>query len=187
MLAAVLDLEVSTCSADGETQVRVRLENVGAGHDFPTGNATAPVVQLDLQATDSRGRVAWSGSQSFGKSYGDSRGSPTVDPTMAVSVLESTALVSREPRFLRFSIPQSVSGGKVEAQVTFRWWDPTREIGTLGLLGDVAGRYLANGIQLHRGLQHVGSILETGINPQRSLAPRVVARDSTPVELAPCP
>ncbi len=186
MLASVLDLQLSVCTVDGAPELRVRLENTGAGHDFPTGNATAPVVHLDLQAEDSQGRVTWSESRSFGKTYGDSKGQPTVDPTMAVSILENTALVSREPRLLRFSMPQSLKEGQVRAQVTFRWWDPTRESGMLGMVGDLAGRYLSNGILLHRGFQHLGPILATGIDPQRSLEPVVVAEASASLAETTC-
>ncbi len=177
---ATLDIRVHTLFVGHEVVVRV--ENTGAGHAFPTGNATAPVVRLLVHGYDSGGHEVFAGQREYRLRYVDGQGKITNDPSIAVALASDTTLQALEPRYERFYLARELGATRVEAELVYRRWNEDIVENHAGILYEFLSRYLRNGFRLHRLLARLGDLDFDKLERVRSFEPMVVATAS--MELA---
>ena len=131
-------------------EVVATVENTRAGHSFPTGNATAPVVSLRLTATDARGEVVFEDQRDYRLVYVDKDGDVTTDPTVAFKVAQDTTLQPREPEHEHFFIANHLGAADVTAELVYQRWSEEVVDNHAALVGEFFGRYLKEGVRLHR-------------------------------------
>jgi hypothetical protein len=182
---AVVDVH-STAHYAG-TEVEVRVENVKAGHAFPTGNATAPVVELVVTAHDSGGSEVWSDRREFRLRYADQDGEVTNDPSVAVRMISDTTLQPLEPRFERFYLPTRLEARSVTAALYYRRWSRDVVENHGGLVREFFGRYLQQGIRVHRLLVHLDKLRPSMLERVRTFEPILVDEETAPLPEAATP
>lgn len=171
--AATLGLEVESLYA-GQV-VHARVENTGAGHAFPTGNANAPVVRLSLEALDGKGAVVYEDTRDYRLYYVDIDGRPATDPTAAYKVALDTTLQPLEPRNERFFLPQRLGAATVRARLVYHRWSPEVLDNHANLVQEFFGRYLRQGVRLHRLFGHLDKLDPAVLGHVRKQEPTVVA------------
>jgi hypothetical protein len=176
---AVVDLKVHGHFAGHEVEARV--ENVKAGHAFPTGNATAPVVELALTAFDAGGAAVFTDRREFRLLYADENGEVTNDPSIAMRLLSDTTLQPREPRTERFWLPHHLGATWVRAELVYRRWSRDVVENHGGLAREFLGRYLQQGFRVHRLLAHLDKLDPAMIERVRNFTP--IAVDQEDAEL----
>lgn len=170
---ATLDLHVNRHFAGHEVVATV--ENVGAGHSFPTGNATAPEVALELLALDAAGNVVMTDRREYRLTYVDRAGVPTTDPTAAFRVASDTTLQPREPRHEHMFLVNSLQAVKVRATLVYRRWSEDVVNNHAALVKEFMGRYVREGVRVHRLLAHLDKLDPAVLGHVRKQAPTVVA------------
>lgn len=166
-------------------EVSVRVENTGAGHAFPTGNATAPVVKLVLHAFDAEGTQVFTDKREYRLIYLDSQGELTNDPTIAVRIGSDTTLQPLEPRHEHFFLHRGLGATRVEAELVYQRWSDDVVDNHAGLVTEFIGRYLEQGVQVHRLLARIPDIDYARLDRVRAFEPTVV--DTAALELPPAP
>ena len=160
--AATLELEMEVV---GETvELTAIVENIGAGHAFPTGNATAPSVVLEIEATNIDGESVFIDSRDFKLQYLDSSGAISSDPTAAASLLSNTTLLPFEPRTEIFEIPESLGATSLSARLVYHPWND--QSSHLELATEFAGRYLRNGFRIERVMANLGRLMGVTTPPR---------------------
>ena len=163
---ATLDLKME--AVDGSVEVTVVVENTGAGHAFPTGNATAPSVVLEIVATDEHGGTVFIDSRDYRVQYVDSSGAISSDPTAAVSLLTNSTLLPLQPRTERFEIPTSLQATSLSARLIYHPWNDRSS--HLELIAEFTGRYLRNGFRVERVIVNLGRLMGV-TTPPRGVEP----------------
>jgi hypothetical protein len=181
--AAEIELTAQAYFAGHEVSVRV--ENVASGHAFPTGNATAPVVFLELVALDANGDPVFSDRRDYRLVYEDADGDVTSDPSVAVRLQSDTTLQPREPRHEHFFLVHSLGAVRVRARLVYQRWSDDVVNNHLGLAREFLGRYLQQGFRLHRLLANLDKVDPQQIARVRSLEPIEV--DQAGLDLPPTP
>lgn len=181
--AAEIELEAQAHFAGQEVSVRV--ENVGAGHAFPTGNATAPVVFLEVVALAEDGTEVFRDRRDYRLIYADADGDVTSDPSVAVRMISDTTLQPREPRHERFFLTHRLGATRVEARLVYQRWSDDVVNNHAGLVREFAGRYLQQGFRVHRLIANLDMVDPGRISRVRSMEPMVV--DTAELELPPAP
>ncbi len=176
---ATLDVSVEAQFA-GEV-VSVRVENVGAGHAFPTGNATAPCVTLKLVAKDAAGAVVYEDDRKYRLVYGDINGVPVSDPSVAYKVLSDTTLQPREPRHEHFFIPRRLGAATVHAELEYRRWNEELVTQHAALVGEFLTRYAREGVRLHRLIAQLDKLDPAAIQQIRDMPVILAAEDDAVV------
>ncbi len=176
LLRRTARIEVAAASHFAGYEVVVRVENTGAGHAFPTGNANFPVVELRLRAFDDDAREVFTDAREYRLTYVDAAGTVATDPSSAVSLRSDTTLQPLEPRFERFYVPRRLAAVRVEAELVYHRWSREVRENYARLASEVLGRYAREGLRVHRLLARV---LDTRgkLDRVRALTPVVVARD----------
>jgi hypothetical protein len=182
---ATLDVTVHPHFAGHE--VAVRVENVRAGHAFPTGNATAPVVELHVVAYDESDTVVFRGSREYRLVYVDGDGEVTNDPTTAVAVKSDTTLRPLEPRHEYFFLPHRHQATRIEARLLYQRWNDDIVEDHAGLLREFVGRYMREGIRLHRLAARLGDLDYDKLARVRAMTPVVVDEAQAPLPEPPRP
>jgi hypothetical protein len=154
----------------------VRVENHAAGHAFPTGNATAPVVKLRVVARDEAGAVVFTDQREYKLVYVDADGEPVTDPTSAVRIGSDTTLQPLQPRHERFFLPHRLGARRVEAELVYQRWNDGIIDNHAGLAREFLGRYARQGFRVHRLLANLGSLDYARLDRIRNMAPTVVDR-----------
>ncbi|MCX4239277.1 multiheme c-type cytochrome [Paraliomyxa miuraensis] len=181
--AAQLELEAQAHYAGHE--VTVRVENVGAGHAFPTGNATAPVVFLELVALGADGSEVFRDRRDYRLVYVDADGDVTSDPSVAVRMLSDTTLQPREPRHERFFLAHRLGATRVEARLVYQRWSDDVVNNHAGLVREFVGRYLQQGFRVHRLIANLDKLDPSKIARVRGM--EAVEVDAATAELPPPP
>ena len=163
---ATLDLKIE--AIDESVEVTVVVENTGAGHAFPTGNATAPSVVLEIVATDENGGTVFIDSRDYRVQYVDSSGAISSDPTTAVSLLTNSTLLPLQPRTERFEIPASLMATSLSARLVYHPWND--QSSHLELIAEFTGRYLRNGFRVERVIANLGQMMGV-TTPPRGVEP----------------
>jgi hypothetical protein len=163
---ATLDLKIE--AIDDSVEVTVVVENTGAGHAFPTGNATAPSVVLEIVATDENGGTVFIDSRDYRVQYVDSSGAISSDPTTAVSLLTNSTLLPLQPRTERFEIPASLMATSLSARLVYHPWND--QSSHLELIAEFTGRYLRNGFRVERVIANLGQMMGV-TTPPRGVEP----------------
>lgn len=165
-----LDLVRSTATVklrrEGDDVV-AEVENVGSGHAFPTGNATAPSVYLELMIYGEKDELLAQSRVDFKLIYGDAEGNPVIDPTAAAQVLSDTTLQPLIPQYVRLEIPAGSQPTRVEGVLTYSPWDNGGL--KVSTVVEFVGRYIRNGYHLESILTHVGDLHQSGISPPRGV------------------
>jgi len=130
-------------------EVSISVENIGAGHAFPTGDATAPTVALEIKAFSANSQLVFEDHRDYRLIYEDAAGDITNDPTAAVRLRSDTTLQPLETRHERFYLAKKLGATRVEAQLVYRRWGEHLSQHDR-LAREFIGRYLAEGIQLHQ-------------------------------------
>jgi hypothetical protein len=182
---AVVDIEVFSHYAGNEVEVRV--ENVKAGHAFPTGNATAPVVKLVLVAFDENDAEIFRDKREFRLLYADEDGEVTNDPSIAVRLISDTTLQPLEPRHERFFLPQHLGAKKVFAQLIYQRWSDDVVNNHTGLAAEFFARYLQQGVRVHRVLAHLDKLRPSMLERVKSFQPIVVDSETASLPAPPDP
>jgi nitrate/TMAO reductase-like tetraheme cytochrome c subunit len=150
---ATVALAISSNPSEGVAIV----ENVGAGHAFPTGNATAPSVMLEVSVFDDAGGVLATHRFEHRLVYGDADGNPVRDPTAASMILSDTALQPRIPQEHRFEVP--VGAAKIEGVLVYSPWEHAGV--QWGTVLEFAGRYIRNGYAPEKVVKHLNKLHQT--------------------------
>ncbi|TPV95831.1 MAG: hypothetical protein B7733_07840 [Myxococcales bacterium FL481] len=176
LVRGVATLDVSAVAHFAGHEVQVEVENVRAGHSFPTGNATAPVVKLVVEARADDGRVVFDDTREFKLTYGDKDGNVVNDPSAAHKLLSDTTLQPLEPRHERFFVAHLHGATSVRARLIYqRWNDNISGAHRADVLQEFVGRYLAQGIQLHRLPANLRQLDLDKLARVRNMAPTLVA------------
>ncbi len=165
--AAEIDISANAHFAGYE--VIVKVENVAAGHAFPTGNATAPVVFLELVAFDGDGQEVFRDRRDYRLVYVDGDGDVTSDPSAATRLKSDTTLQPREPRHETFYLAEAVGARSVEARLIYQRWSDDVVNNHFGLAKEFFGRYLAQGFRVHRLLANLDKMDPEKISRVRSM------------------
>ncbi|MEE9383675.1 MAG: multiheme c-type cytochrome [Nannocystaceae bacterium] len=156
-------------------EVEVEVENTRAGHAFPTGNATAPVVKLIFEAFDHADTLVFSGIREYRLTYIDAEGQPTNDPSAAVAQKSDTTLQPLEPRHERFFVATHHEAVRVSARLVYqRWNDEIVGEHSTDVLGEFIGRYLKQGLQVHRLVANLDQLSLEKLDRVRNMKPIVV-------------
>lgn len=182
---AVVDIEVFSHYAGNEVEVRV--ENVKAGHAFPTGNATAPVVKLVLVAYDEADQEVFRDKREFRLMYADADGEITNDPSVAVRLVSDTTLQPLQPRLERFFLPHHLGARRVFAQLIYQRWSDDVVDNHTGLAAEFFGRYLEQGVRVHRVLAHLDKLRPSMLERVRAFRPVVVDGETAALPPPPDP
>lgn len=179
-------IDVSAQAHFAGYEVEVVVENVGAGHAFPTGNATAPVVKLELEALDADDHIVFRDRREYKLTYGDEDGNVVNDPSAAYKLLRDTTLQPLEPRHERFFVAHLHGATKIRARLVYQRWNDDI-IGTHrgDVLREFVGRYLAQGIELHRLPANLRHLDFAKLARVRNMAPTLV--DEAALELPTAP
>jgi hypothetical protein len=167
------------------TEVAVTVENTKAGHAFPTGNATAPTVDLIVRAFDEAGTEVYASKRNFTLTYEDSHGEITRDPTAAVAIRSDTTLQPRQPQTEHFFIPQRHGAKRVEAELYYKRWGDDVVHSRISVLSEFIGRYLSQGMRLHRVPFRLGELDYDNLDRVAGFEPTLV--DSAAAEVPPPP
>jgi hypothetical protein len=116
LLNGAARLEIAGLSEAG---FEVALQNVGVGHNFPTGGAHPARAVLSVAVTGATGRPLWAESRTF--SYGDTLGRVALRLDRPVV---DTTLKPRERRIERFTVPPGLKAYKVRAVLTYHLLPP---------------------------------------------------------------
>lgn len=182
LVRSAATIELETFSHFAGQEIEVRVENVGAGHAFPTGNATAPVVFLEVVAYDDAGTEVFRDRRDYRLIYIDADGDVTADPSVAVRLLSDTTLQPREPRHDRFFLVHRLGATRVEARLVYQRWSDDVANNHLGLVREFVGRYLQQGFRVHRLLANLDKVDPDRIARVRQMTAMVV--DSAEAELS---
>ncbi|HYN87325.1 MAG TPA: hypothetical protein VER55_02285, partial [Ardenticatenaceae bacterium] len=121
--------------AGSEVALRVRVSNVGAGHDLPTGMAELRKLWLEVTVTDATGRSLFTsgatddfgdpvqGSVTYGTTWRDAEGRPTDRMWEAESILRDHRIAAGESMLeeYRFTLPDEALGPlEVRAALKYR-------------------------------------------------------------------
>ncbi|HFE45339.1 MAG TPA: hypothetical protein ENJ18_07560 [Nannocystis exedens] len=139
-------------------EIEVEVENTKSAHAFPTGNATAPVVKLRVNALDDDDNLVWSDFRDYRLIYVDVHGEVTSDPTAAVKIKSDTTLQPLQPVQERFFIPHAIGATQVEAVLVYQRWSDEILNNHAGMLWEMVSRYLAEGVRVHRFVVNLGSL-----------------------------
>ncbi len=167
-------IEVETLAHYAGQEVRVRVENVAAGHAFPTGNATAPVVYLEVVAFDDADQEVFRDRREYRLIYVDEDGEVTTDPTVAARVLSDTTLQPRQPRHESFFLAHRLGATRVEARLVYQRWSDDIVNNHLGLAREFIGRYIRQGVRVHKLLAHLDKMNPSKLARVRNFEPIVV-------------
>ncbi len=178
-------IELATYAHYAGQEVRVRVENTGAGHAFPTGNATAPVVFLEVVAANAAGDEVFRDRRDYRLIYVDADGAVTSDPSVAVRVKSDTTLQPREPRHESFFLPHRLSATTVRAKLVYQRWSDDVAHNHVGLAKEFLIRYLRQGFRVHRLLTNLDKFNPAKIARVRNMEPIVVAQMSADLPAAP--
>jgi hypothetical protein len=182
---AVVELQAISHFAGIELEVKV--ENVKAGHAFPTGNATAPVVKLVIIALDAQDAEVFRDKREFRLLYADAEGDITNDPSIAERLVSDTTLQPLQPRLERFFLPHRLGATRATAELVYQRWSDDVVENHAGLAAEFFGRYLQQGIRVHRLLAHLDKLRPSMIERVRSLEPIVVDREEAELPGPPDP
>jgi len=175
---ASLDIDLDTVS--DPIVLTVTVENRAAGHAFPTGNATAPSVVLEVYFLDHNGDTIQSETRHYRLQYVDSNGNVTSDPTSAAALLSNTTLLPFQPQTERFTIPRSPELAATKARLVYHPWND--QTSHRELILEFTGRYLRNGFRLERVLKNMGALLGT-TTPPRGTEPIEVTSIDLPIQV----
>lgn len=181
LVRSAAEIEIETHAHYAGQEVSVRVENVGAGHAFPTGNATAPVVFLEVVAFDDAGTEVFRDRRDYRLIYVDADGDVTSDPSVAVRVASDTTLQPREPKHEHFFLTHRQGATRVEAQLVYQRWSDDVVNNHLGLAREFVGRYLQQGFRVHRLLAHLDKVDPDKLGRVREMGSVVV--DSAEAQL----
>lgn len=175
------EIELSADAHFAGFEVSARVENTGAGHAFPTGNATAPVVKLVLHAFDGDGTEVFTDKREYRLIYLDAEGELTNDPSTAIRLGSDTTLQPLEPRHERFFLHKDLGATRVEAELVYQRWSDDVVNNHGGLVAEFIGRYMEQGVQVHRLLARLPDIDYARLDRVRAFEPAVV--DTAALEL----
>ncbi|MCA9651297.1 MAG: hypothetical protein H6712_26380 [Myxococcales bacterium] len=181
LVRSAAEIELETHAHFAGQELSVRVENVGAGHAFPTGNATAPVVFLEVVAFDDAGAEVFRDRRDYRLIYVDADGDVTSDPSVAVRMLSDTTLQPREPRHERFFLPHRLGATRAEARLVYQRWSDDVVNNHFGLAREFIGRYLQQGFRVHRLIANLDMLDPDRISRVRKMDPVVVDSAETPL------
>ena len=132
------------------------------------------MVFLEVVAFDGTGREVFRDRREYRLIYVDENGEVTTDPTVAARVLSDTTLQPREPRHESFFLARRLGATRVEARLVYQRWNDGIVRNHLGLAREFIGRYLRQGVRVHRLLAHLDKVNPSKLSRVRSFEPIVV-------------
>jgi nitrate/TMAO reductase-like tetraheme cytochrome c subunit len=176
LVTGTAELRVRTVAHFAGHEIEIEVENTKSAHAFPTGNATAPVVTLEVSALNPAGELVWSDHRDFRVVYVDAHGDVTNDPTTATKLKSDTTLQPLEPRHERFFLPHSLGAATIEAELVYKRWSDELLNDHAGVLWEQVSRYLAEGVRVHRLVANLAALDYAKLDAVRSHRAIVVSR-----------
>ncbi len=175
LVRSAATIEVEAFAHNAGHEIVVTVENTGAGHNFPTGNANFPVVKLQISASDGSGKVVFEGERRYEVVFADERGEVTYDPMVAVTMLADTTLHPKEPRHERFFVPARHGATEVRVELVYRQWSEAIVDNHSAIAAETVARFLREGVQIGRLASRFRELDYDRLERVRALEPRLVA------------